>query len=231
MPVPWLFIHGAGSTSRSWSRQHRLPFASQFCDLPARPQILPTHLITSLAEWCLTQIHEPAIVVGHSMGGAIAQMMAILQPLSVKALVLVGTGPRLPVNPDLLEQLVTNPHQALENIARWSLARQFDPNLYEANLRLLETVSADRILHELTACSLFDSRPVLDQYTGPVFLIRGAEDRMTPEVLSNEFLAIWPDMPIYTIAHSGHLVMLEQPELFNETLLTIADRIPDAEKQ
>lgn len=225
MPLPWFFIHGAGSTSRSWSRQHRLPFSSRFCDLPARPQVLPSHLITSLAQWCLAQLTEGTVVVGHSMGGAIAQTMALLQPQAISALVLVGTGPRLPVNPDLLNRLVTDPDRALENIARWSLARQFDPHLYEMNLRLLHEVSADRILHELTACSLFDSRAQLPQYHGPVFLIRGQDDRMTPEALSNEFLTIWPDMPVHTIANSGHLVMLEQPQLFNETLLAIADHM------
>ncbi len=103
--MPWLFIHGVGSTSQTWSKQHRLPFALQFCDLPSRPQILPNHLIVSLAEWCLDLVSEPAVVVGHSMGGAIAQIMAILNPNAVKALILVGTGPRLPVNPDLLEQI------------------------------------------------------------------------------------------------------------------------------
>ena len=226
--MPWLFIHGVGSTSQTWSKQHRLPFALQFCDLPSRPQILPNHLIVSLAEWCLDLVSEPAVVVGHSMGVAIAQIMAILNPNAVKALILVGTGPRLPVNPDLLEQLVKNPEQAVENIARWSLARHYDSALYEASLAVLQKISADRILHELTACSLFDSRSLLSRYTGPLFLIRGAEDRMTPQVLSDEFLSIRPNMPIYTIPHSGHMVMLEQPELFNQTLLTIAEQIPGA---
>ncbi len=223
--MPWLFIHGVGSNSQTWSKQHRVSVTSQFCDLPFKAQVLPNHLIPSLAKWCLDFIREPVVVVGHSMGGAIAQSMAMLSPESVTALILVGTGPRLPVNPDLLEQLITNPEQALENIARWSLARHYDPALYEANLKVLHTVSTDRILQELTACNFFDSRPLLGQYRGPLFLIRGAEDRMTPQALSDEFLAIRPDMPIYTIPDSGHLVMLEQPELFNKALLDISDTI------
>ncbi len=229
--MPWLFIHGVGSNNQTWSKQHRVPLASQFCDLPSRPQVLPNHLIISLAEWCLDLIHEPTVIVGHSMGGAIAQIMAILRPESVKALILVGTGPRLPVNPELLEQLIISPEQAVANIARWSLARHYDPAIYEANLKVLQTVSTDRILHELTACSLFDSRSVLSRYSGPMFLIRGAEDRMTPQVLTDEFLSIRPDMPIYTLPDSGHLVMLEQPELFNQALLTIADAVLPSSKE
>ncbi len=227
MPQPWIFIHGAGSTRRTWSRQHRLPLDSSFLELPGRPQVLADHLIASLAEWCLQQMSGPSVIVGHSMGGAVAQSMALMAPQSVAALVLVGTGPRLPVNPDLLHRLAADPQEAKANIARWSLARSFDPALYELNVKLLEDIPGDRILHEMSACSLFDIRTQLSQYHGPTFLVRGAEDRMTPESLSREFLAVWPAMPIYTIEHAGHLMMLENPDAFNQALLDIAHQLPD----
>ncbi|WP_158246149.1 alpha/beta fold hydrolase [Sulfobacillus sp. hq2] len=226
MPQPWIFIHGAGSTAHTWSRQHRLPWPTMFLNLPAKPQILPDHLIAALADWIVPQIHEPAVLVGHSMGGAIAQTLALLVPDKVAALVLVGTGPRLPVNPELLNKLAVDPDAATANIARWSLARQFDPALYEANLRLLRQISPDRILHEMTACSLFDVRSRLHTYHGPAFLIRGAEDRMTPESLSQEFLSIWPQLPVYTIPKAGHLMMLESPDTFNAIMRSIYETLP-----
>lgn len=227
MTMPWIFIHGAGSTARTWSRQHRLPWPATFVELPGKPQVIPEHLIASLAQWTLQQIHEPAVIVGHSMGGAIAQTMALMAPDMVAALVLVGTGPRLPVNPELLRQLALNPRQARADIARWSLARHYDPALYDANLRLLNDIPADRILHEMTACSLFDVRSRLHLYPGPAFLVRGGEDRMTPQSLSDEFLAIWPHMPVFTLPQAGHLLMIETPDAFNAALQSIAVELAD----
>ncbi len=217
----WMFIHGAASNHHTWARQRRLGWDVWMGDLPTLNHISPRYLIDQLADWCLSQLIEPTIIVGHSMGGAIAQMMALKNPQRVSALVLVGTGPHLPVNSQLLDLLANDPTEALENIARWSISKKSDPKLLEVSIEMAKTVSRDRALQEFTACQFFDARPQLQKISCPVYLVRATEDKMTPTALSDEFLMAWPDMPVFDIADAGHLMMLEQPEKFNTILDTI----------
>ncbi|MCL5971454.1 MAG: alpha/beta hydrolase [Firmicutes bacterium] len=214
----WMFIHGAASNHHTWARQRRLGWDVWMEDLPTLDHSSPRYLIDHLADWCSNQLTEPAIIVGHSMGGAIAQIMALKHPKKVLALVLVGTGPHLPVNSQLLDLLANNPTEALEKIARWSISKNSDPKLLEVSIDMAKTVPKDRALQEFTACQFFDARPQLHQILCPVFLIRAIDDKMTPTALSDEFLSVWPNMPVFDIADAGHLMMLEQPEKFNKIL-------------
>ncbi len=159
------------------------------------------------------------------MGGAIAQTMALTHPDRVLALVLVGTGPELPVNSQLLDLLAAEPQIALEKIARWSLSRSADPGLLTASLEMALSIPSARALQEFTACKFFDVRHRIKDIACPRFVIRGADDKMTPDALSQEFLTAWPDIPLFTIPKAGHLMMLEQPALFNDILETIKTRL------
>lgn len=223
--VHWTFIHGAASNHRTWSRQHRFPVDKWVPDLPTLTHSTPAHLINDLASWCASSLPEPSVIVGHSMGGAIAQTMALNYPNRVLALVLVGTGPHLPVNSELLDLLANQPQAALEKITRWSLSRAADPGLIKTSLELAVSIPPARALQEFTACQFFDVRHRLNDIKCPRFVIRGSDDKMTPEALSNQFLAAWPDVPGFTIPDAGHLMMLEQPVLFNDVLDTINSRL------
>jgi pimeloyl-ACP methyl ester carboxylesterase len=54
---------------------------------------------------------EPAVVVGHSMGGAVAQTLALLRPERLAGLVLIATGARLRVVARLVELLRHDPRE------------------------------------------------------------------------------------------------------------------------
>ncbi len=217
----WMFIHGAASNHHTWARQRRLGWDVWMGDLPTLNHSSPRYLIDRLADWCLSQLTEPTVIVGHSMGGAVAQIMALKNPTNVLALVLVGTGPHLPVNSQLLDLLANDPTAALEKIARWSISKKSDPKLLEISIDMAKAVSKDRALQEFTACQFFDARPQLHQIFCPVYLVRATDDKMTPTALSDEFLTVWPNMPVFDIVDAGHLMMLEQPEKFNEILDSI----------
>jgi pimeloyl-ACP methyl ester carboxylesterase len=52
---------------------------------------------------------DGAVLVGHSLGAAIALRFAINYPQEIAGIVLVGGGMKMPVNPFFLEFLKTNP--------------------------------------------------------------------------------------------------------------------------
>ncbi len=99
-----LFIHGAGGGQYSWSYQKGY-FEKEF-----NPVIieLPGHgesegggeeEVVRYAEHVEAFLEalgiQKAFLVGHSMGGAIVQTLALSHPGMIKGIVLVGTGARL----------------------------------------------------------------------------------------------------------------------------------------
>ena len=119
MNNPVVFIHGSGDSSRIWRLQvealneqgHNRAYA---IDLPGhgeRADIFPPDAEVSVLDYARVvhdivfgelQLDHP-IIAGHSLGGAIALMMALEYGPELGGLILVGTGARLRVHPALLE--------------------------------------------------------------------------------------------------------------------------------
>ncbi len=220
----WYLIHGAGSNRLVWSRQMRVLKNATRAELPWLKGVPEERLIDAWADWGLDQLTQPVVLMGHSLGGAIAQTMALKAPHLIEGLVLVGTGPHLPVNPNLIESLASEPQEALRRITRWSFAKTADPTLIVKSLAQAQSFDGHQAWRQFVACTYFDGRDQLSAVTCPKAIIAGAEDRMTPEPLTKSFLEIWPDAPYFTIAGAGHSMMLEQPETFNDILLDLMER-------
>ncbi|UCH50460.1 MAG: alpha/beta hydrolase, partial [Chloroflexota bacterium] len=119
-----IFIHGAGNTSLLWHYQTKYFTGSEAINLPGHPEGKACTSIDEYAQWFHQYVsqgkHLPLAIAGHSLGGAIALMYALDYPGDVKALILIGTGARLRVRPDLLkilEDSIDTPDQWLRKIA------------------------------------------------------------------------------------------------------------------
>src|SRR3989304_6579211 len=115
-----LFIHGAGATSLTW-RLQLLHFRNAFAiDLPGHPNGPGLKTIEEYVGSVEKYVKEKAIgnlvLVGHSMGGAIV-MSYELRNLNSAGLILVGTGARLRVHPDILSAILRNYERAPRLIA------------------------------------------------------------------------------------------------------------------
>src|SRR6201999_2825733 len=124
-----LFLTGPGWVTMAWPWP--APFVRHIGG-PALAPDLPGHYksagpaldsIAAMADWSLrlldTQKLERAAIVGHSMGALIALEIARKAPDRVRALVLIGSAPKMPVHPDLLDAAQRNHPQAAELIASW----------------------------------------------------------------------------------------------------------------
>ncbi|PSR20432.1 MAG: alpha/beta hydrolase [Sulfobacillus acidophilus] len=219
--VHWYLIHGAVSSPLTWSQQLRILPRVIRATLPPLRDVAASQLIDAWADTCLGELTEPSIVMGHSLGGAIAQLMALKCPTLVRGLVLVGTGPRLPVNPALLQALKHTPRQALERIVRWSLSSRIDSVFLSNSLSQVQTYDVERAYREFLACDEFDLSAQLRDVACPVALVGADEDRMTPIALMQEFHQVWPTAPLFQVQNAGHMMMLEQPKQFNDIILRI----------
>jgi pimeloyl-ACP methyl ester carboxylesterase len=154
-----------------------------------------------------------AVLVGHSMGAAVA-LTAALRSQAVSGLVLLGAGSALPVAPEFIELSESREtfRQAVDRMVRGSFDRAADPRFVELARERLLVVDPTVFHLDFVACSHFDVGQQLDQITCPALVMCGETDRMTrPE--QNEALADGlPQGELFVVPGAGHMVMLEQPE-------------------
>ncbi len=155
---------------------------------------------------------DSAILVGHSMGGAIAQWLALEMPARVAGLALICTGARLPVNPALIEAIVAFPEATIKQLLRWMWAPGAEDELVEAAEAILRDCDPAVLQGDFIACAGFDIRLRLQEIRVPALVVAGELDKMTPPKLSAELAAGIPDARLCVIPGGGHMVHLEQPE-------------------
>lgn len=225
---PVVLIHGAGGTHLHWPHHVRRLGGIKVLapDLPGHGKSggLGEQTITGYAkaivEWLNGLGRSKAIFVGHSMGGAIAQTLALDYGEHVAGIGLVGTGAKLPVNGDLLDRLAlpASFESAVELIVKWSYRKDADPELKKQVLeKMLETRPS--VLHgDYMACNAFSVRERLGEIEVPVCVICGEDDKMTPIRFSEQLADEISGAMMVSVPEAGHMVMIEQPEMVAKSL-------------
>jgi pimeloyl-ACP methyl ester carboxylesterase len=167
----------------------------------------------ALVSWLDALDLHSSVLIGHSMGSAIALSMALDHPRRVLGLGLIGAGARLRVSPELLEQ-ISNQTTFASGIAM-IISRSFSPHAPErlvalATRRMAET-RASVLYSDFLACDEFDVRDRLAEIRQSTLVLSGADDQMTP-VRYAQFLASGINNAVLNVVpNAGHMVMLEQP--------------------
>ena len=216
-----IFIHGAGGTPAVWRLQTSHFEDSVAFELPGHPTGTG---FTSIEEYAQTvrdridqQDWRKTIVVGHSMGGAIALELA-LGNRDLRGLVLVGTGARLRVLPEFLSDLKENYEKAAKLIASWSVSPRSDPIIVDRLADDLLKVRPQVMLGDFLACDKFNRMNDLDKVTSRTLVVCGKDDRMTPEKYSRYLHEKIRDSKLKIIPGAGHSVMVEKHRPFNQAL-------------
>lgn len=226
--IPLVLIHGAGGMHLYWPPEiRRLPGYKIFAlDLPGHGKS-PGMEQQSISEYCARVTDwldaldlEKIIFAGHSMGGAIALMMALEQPSRVHGLILLGAGARLRVHPDFLVGSAnqTNFPTVVKMVIDWGFSPQAPSRLKElANQRMVE--SRPHVLHgDFMACDGFDVTMRLGEISCPTLVICGEQDRLTPLRYAQFLVDRIRDARLEIIPGSGHMVMLEKPRVVKDVM-------------
>jgi pimeloyl-ACP methyl ester carboxylesterase len=233
---PVILIHGAGGTNLYWPPQIRRLHGQRIFapDLPGhgRSEGVGHQVIADYARNILEFMNElglrAAVLVGHSMGGAVALSLAVEFPRKVIGLGLLGSAARLRVSPAILESIAspTGFQNGVQLVTEYSYAARTEPRLKElAARRMAETRQS--VLHgDFLACDRFNATEALSEIAVPTLILCGAEDRMTPVRLSESLRDQIPGARLEVIPGAGHMVMLEQPGLTAEGLGRFLDQIP-----
>ena len=217
---PLLLVHGAGGQAGAWPPQLRRLAGQRVyaVDLPghgASPGAGRANIAEYAADLAALATAEgwpPLVVTGHSMGGAIALQLALAYPAQVAALILIGTGARLAVNPAILEETLLNPPAVIARIQRWQWAPGSDPALMEQGAAQLQATPPQILHDDYLACDRFDLRARLGEIRQPALVCCGVLDQMTPLSLSQELAARLPAAELRAFPGGGHMLPLEQPQ-------------------
>lgn len=225
--APVIFVHGAGSNHLIWNAQmsNLSSLARTFApDLPGhgRSGGEGRSSIRSYADVMCSLFDmlciERAIIVGHSMGGAIAQILALENYDRVLGLVLVGTGARLRVHPSYLEGILKDFAGTAHLFNEAEFSPHADPRLKELSEKQLLACDPRVVNGDLVACNEFDVIARVSDIHVPTLVICGAQDQMTPPKYAQFLSAKIPNSHLELIQGAGHMLMLEQPTQVNRAL-------------
>jgi len=220
-----LFIHGAGGGQYTWSYQKGF-FEKEF-----NPVIieLPGHgaaggegeeEVGKYAEQFYAFLKalglQKVFLVGHSMGGAIAQTLALTHAELMKGAVLVGTGARLKVLPMIFDGIKNNFEETVRKINQFAFSRKVKTDLIEKGVSFTLQCRPEVLYGDFLACDRFDLMKEVEKIALPTFILCGEDDQLTPVKYSQFLHSRIKGSKLEVLPNAGHMVMMEAPQAFNE---------------
>lgn len=229
-----VFISGSGGDSSDW--QNQLDglagiTTSIAIDLPGHGNSdLPWESsVSAYAERVSEFIEglglEKVMLIGCSLGSAIALHLAVESKPWLVALGLVGSGGRLRVHPDFLAGFKKDVKRACGLITDFALSPAASDDVRSTvKEKFLKT--PEGLVHaDLSACNDFDVLESLHTISIPTWIIVGQDDRLTPVKYSKFLEEAIPNAHLVIVPDAGHLVMIEKPEEFNTRLTEFLSRL------
>ncbi|MGF7161166.1 pimeloyl-ACP methyl ester carboxylesterase [Rhodoligotrophos appendicifer] len=233
-----VFLHGLGGSVEIWDRQRQhfdpywQTFAWQAPGYGGRALADPLtfeHLSDLLWADLDTLGFERVVLVGHSLGGMLAQTAVAQVPLRVSALVLASTSPAFgdptgefqkrflaerldPLDRNIAMAEMAGPAAASmagdtpdrEGLQRIEAAMaQTPPDTFRAYVQLLTT---------------FDARATLAAIDCPTLVIVGEHDKAAPPIVSEKMAQKVRNARFVLAPGAGHLLPFEQPDAFNVSM-------------
>lgn len=240
-----VFCHGLFGRGRNFGGVAKAlapDYRSLLVDLPNHggaewtERIDYAQMARSLAEHLRSKVPEdlPVHLVGHSMGGKVAMMAALLEPDLIRSLVVVDISPTGSGSVSEFEHLLGSLRRidldSLENLG--DADRALAPQVPQPMLRgfLLQNLRRNReddtfswqpnldlLLEDLPVIT--DDIPHGDRtYEGPVLWIAGSESDYVTDEQEPAMRALFPGTRRVTIKGAGHWVHSQKPEVFTATL-------------
>ncbi len=240
---PLVILHGMLGSSRNWQTAGR-DLAAKFHVLvpdlrnhggsPHAPEMDYATMTADLLAWMDGQGLARATLLGHSMGGKIAMLIACRQPQRVERLIVVDIAPKDYAWPEhRLEFAAMNDLDLAQLPSRATAEKHFESRVPDWGMRKFLTTNLERAPEggwrwQINLPAITAALPVLEQnpltaedrYDGPTLFITGGKSRYVKPEDAVVIVRHFPAARIETIAESGHNPHMEKREAFVRLVLT-----------
>jgi 3-oxoadipate enol-lactonase len=231
---PVLLIHGLGLSGGAWWRtvdalaptmrvitfDHRGIGQSESLTYAYTTEAMADDAVSILDDLAIDRVH----IYGFSLGGMVAQQIALRHPDRIQALVLGGThsGGRRTTFPEPDVVSFFRRRAWMPSIeAAWasvpynygprSRAEQVDRIAEDIARRLRNPFNERAYRAQLLAASLHNCYGRLERIDAPTLVVHGAEDRVIPVANAHATAARVPGAKLRILEHAGHLYPTEEP--------------------
>ena len=235
---PLVFLHGIGGHRNNFADQlerfgprHRCVAWSMpgYDDSPALPQMTFAALAGAVVDLFEHLDIDRAVLIGHSMGGMVAQEVAARYPDRLCGLVLVATTPGFgDGSPEAarrfrderlgpLDAGETPADMAAGIVARLTAKPLPEPSR-SAAVSGMSAISAAIYRAAVECIVTFDRRQSQRDISAPTLLVAGSADPLIPLAAMERMATEIPGARLEVIDGAGHLVNLEEPAAFDRVL-------------
>ncbi|WP_124552286.1 pimeloyl-ACP methyl ester esterase BioH [Methylophilus methylotrophus] len=236
---PLVLLHGWGMNSAVWERITKRLSANYrlfLVDLPGMGQsrpVYPYHL-HSLAEAVAEEIPGVSSILGWSLGGLVAQQIALNQPDRVEKLILVGTNPCFVSKPDWThgiearhfeqfnERFAKDFNATLLNFLTLQCMHARDARSTVRQLRIAfgakPTPTQDSLNQALDILLQTDLREEVGRLFQPTLIIHGDRDTLAPVSAAHWLAMHLMRARLRVIAGAAHAPFLSHADSFCETV-------------
>lgn len=225
-PLTILAIHGAGGAHSLWEASYSSVSDARLIaiDLPGHGQSDPPgrrtidHYAVVIERFASALGLENLVLVGHSMGSAIALTVAQRGIIRVEGLVLIGASARMPVANAMFTTVSSNTSEVGEYLANQAMREVPDEFRRLVSDQLISTAGATTC-GDFLACNRFDLRQKLAGIATPTLVIAGRHDPMVPLRFSESLSGSLLHSRLVILEDTGHYAMLERPNEVRELTL------------
>lgn len=182
--------------------------------LPGHPDGSPLRGTRVMADWIISEIEdvdEPMVLVGHSLGGAVALEIALSHPDLVSGLVLASTGARLPVPDDAIARIDEDFGAECARMVEQSWLHH-EPELIRRGTNSVISMGPEALMNDYLSARDHDVRGRLGSLDIPALVLSGESDRLVPPWLSEELADELPLASLVVIAECAHVPQLERAD-------------------
>lgn len=174
----------------------------------------------------------PAIVLGASFGGMIAQNLALARPDLVDGLILAGCPGRIPAEARtaILKRGTDAEEGGMAAVLDTTIERWFTAEFMstEAVTRVGQRLMDDKPSNWAAAWEAVAEHDALDRlsaFTKPSLVIAGEKDLATPLAAKEALAAALPAATLVVLPNAPHMMHIEQPNEFHAAVSSYLDRL------